>query len=440
MKYKMQQLLSESVQASVRPHECHDLYYADPKNSKVQCFPAIVENRFVTSLPSLQFNSTSTVTFSPDGGISDIIVSAVLAAPSVPQGSTAAAGTGLGLTRGWLYQLVDRISVRYAGSSLYFFQGEQELIECLSECEDSVKRDQLLQLGGAEIASPTDWASENLRSASIYIKLPHNSPSAQEKPILFPTDVLSAPVQVQITFKPLSAVLLVNPITDQSSVAIVAASAPTQFASAQMQFKQAHLQDRSDSAAMTQNLSEKALSIPLKNFMQSQFVATLPGGSGAINLTGFRSGSVQGIFVWGIPTSRLSSVGAKQPFLYSPIKAATLSVNGLVYFTSQGYSSQLLDLVERKTATASSTTSLEWSNGNQTYVVAPASSSWLWIPFAQGTEVLRDDSVLSNGLGIANSVVNLSLDFATGVEMTVYASYLYNCTILASGGSCDYVF
>jgi hypothetical protein len=247
-------------------------------------------------------------------------------------------------------------------------------------------------------------------------------------------------VQVQITWKPLSSVLLVNPITDQASVAIVAASAPTQFASAQMQFKQAHLQDRSDSAAMTQNLSEKALSIPLKNFMQSQFVATLPGGSGAINLTGFRSGSVQGIFVWGIPTSRLSSVGAKQPFLYSPIKAATLSVNGLVYFTSQGYSSQLLDLVERKTATASSTTSLEWSNGNQTYVVAPASSSWLWVPFSQGTEVLRDDSVLSNGLGIANSVVNLSLDFATGVEMTVYASYLYNCTILASGGSCDYVF
>ena len=111
----MQQLLSESVQASVRPHECHDLYYADPKNSKVQCFPAVVENRFVTGLPSLQFGATNTITFNPDGGISDIIVSAVLAAPSVPQGSTAAAGSGLGLTRGWLYQLVDRISVRYAG-------------------------------------------------------------------------------------------------------------------------------------------------------------------------------------------------------------------------------------------------------------------------------------------------------------------------------------
>jgi hypothetical protein len=244
----------------------------------------VVENRFVTGLPSLQFGATNTITFNPDGGISDIIVSAVLPLPSVPTGG-ATAGEGLGLTRGWLYQLVDRISVRYAGSSLYFFQGEQELIECLSECEDSIKRDQLLQLGGSEIATPQNWLSDNLRSASIYIKLPHNSPSAQEKPILFPTDVLSAPVQIQITWKPLSSVLLANATTG-ATLAAVLASAPTQFASAQMQFKQAHLQDRSDSAAMTQNLSEKALSIPLKNFMQSQFVATLATGSGQINLTG----------------------------------------------------------------------------------------------------------------------------------------------------------
>ena len=432
--------MSESLQSSVRPHDTFDTVYADSKNSKVQCFPTVVENRFVTGLPSLQFGSTNTITFNPDGVISDIIVSAVLSAPAVPAGG-AAAGEGLGLTRGWLYQLVDRISVRYAGSSLYFFQGEQELIECLSECEDSIKRDQLLQLGGSELATPADWASENLRSASIYIKLPHNSPSAQEKPIGFDTGVLSAPVQVQITWKPLSAVLLANATTG-ATVTAVLASAPTAFASAQMQFKQAHLQDRSDSVGATQDLSTKALSIPLKNFMQSQFVANLPAQAGAqqINLTGFRSGSVQGIFVWGIPSSRLTDVAAKQPALYSPIKSAQLSVNGLVYFTSQGYSSQLLDLVERKCATASSTTSLAWDVPTQEYTVTPAASYWLWIPFAQGVEVLRDESMLSNGLGIANSVVNLSIDFGTNVAMTVYASYLYNCTILASGGSCDYVF
>ena len=235
----MQQLLSESVQASVRPHECFDTYYADPKNSKVQCFPA---NRFVTALPSLTSGSTSTITFNPDGQVSDIIVTAALPVPATPTGG-AAAGEGLGLQRGWLYQMVQSISIRYAGSSLYFFGGEQELIECLAECEDSQKRDDLLSLGGAELTSAAAWAIASNRQASIYIKLPHNSPSAQEKPIGMPTDVFSAPMQVQIQWKPFASVFLANATTG-ATLAAVQATIPTQFSSAQMQFKQAHLADR----------------------------------------------------------------------------------------------------------------------------------------------------------------------------------------------------
>lgn len=174
--------MAESVQASVRPSECLDTYYAGKENNEVQCLPTTVENRFVVALPSLNQGSTSTVTFNPDGGLSDIIVNVTLPIPAIPAGGQAA-GEGLGLTRGWLAQLVDRISVRYAGSSLYFFGGEQSLIQILSECEDSVKRDNMLLLAGAEITSPTVWASESLRSASLYLKLPHNSPSAQEKPL-----------------------------------------------------------------------------------------------------------------------------------------------------------------------------------------------------------------------------------------------------------------
>jgi hypothetical protein len=42
---------------------------------------------------------------------------------------------------------------------------------------------------------------------------------------------------------------------------------------------------------------------------------------------------------------------------------------------------------------------------------------------------------------IANSVVNLTVDTGlASTECTLYASYLYNCTFLASGGSGDYVF
>jgi hypothetical protein len=401
-----------------------------------------VENRFVTALPSLASGSTSTITFNPDGAVSDIIVTAQLPLPAIPTGG-AVAGEGLGLNRGWLYQMVQSISIRYAGSSLYFFGGEQELIECLAECEDSVKRDNLLAIGGAELASSADWAIASLRQASIYIKLPHNSPSAQEKPISMPTDVFSAPMQVQIQWKPFSSVVLANATTG-ATLGAVQATIPTAFSSAQMQFKQAHLADRSDGASVREDLSKHALSIPLKNFMQFQFTASLPSQASpqyAVNLTGFRSGSVQGILVWAVRNSDLSSVGGKNPLNYIPLQAVTLSVNGLVYFQSQNGNSQLWNLVEKKCASQVSTTALTWDVPSQTYTTEGIASYWTWIPFAQGVETLRDESMLTNGLGIANSVVNLQVD--TGLpstDVTLYASYLYNCTFLASGGSGDYVF
>ena len=445
----MQQMLSESVQASVRPHECKNTYYATAgaaglvPNSEVQCFPAVVENRFVTALPSLNSGSTSTITFNPDGLITDIVVSAQLPVPAIPTGGSSA-GEGLGLGRGWLYNLVQSVSVRYAGSSLYFFGGEQCLIEALYDCEDSVKRDNLLALGGAELKSPADWANASLRQASIYIKLPHNSPSAQEKPIGFPTDAISAPVQIQITWKNFADIFLVNATTGATNVANVAATIPTGFSSAQMQFKQAHLQNRDDSISAREDLSKHALSVPLKYFPQFQFTATLPSQSGSvypINLTGFRSGSVQGILLWVVRSSDLSSTTAGNPINYVPLQSVTLSVNGLNYFVAGQNSSQIWNLVERKTASQFSTTTLAWNTGSQAYVATPAAGYYVWMPFAQGTEVLRDDSMLSNGLGIANSVVNLQVDTGlSSTECQLFAAYLYNSTLLVSGGSCDYVF
>ena len=449
----MMQMMAESVQASVRPHKCEDTYYADEHNSKVQCFPAVVENRFIVGLPSLTQGSTSTVTFNPDGLLTDVILTAQISTPASTGQAGDTAGSGLGLTRGWLYQMVDSVSVRYAGSSLYYFQGEQELIACLSDCEDSVKRDNLLALGGGECLSPTDWANSNLTTASIYIKLPHNSPSAQEKPMGFPTDAVSAPVQIQIKWKNFNQVVLANATTN-ATLAQVQATIPTSFSSAFIQFKQAHLQDRSDAISSRADLSKHALSVPLKYFMQSQFSTNLPAQANSqyqVNLTGFRSGSVKGIFVWAVQSANLSPSGAgagsqPQPFKYIALPAVSLSVNGLVYYTSSGNSSQLINLVERKCASQASTTALTWNaaasgSGGQVYTAAGASSYWVWIPFAQGDEVLRNESMLSNGLGIANSVVNLTVDTGLpSVACTLFASYLYNSTLLCSGGSADYVF
>ena len=64
----------------------------------------------------------------------------------------------------------------------------------LSDCEDSAKRDQMLQLGGQALlpvnsAGGNDFADENKRTAYVYIKCPWNSPSAQEKPLPIETDL-----------------------------------------------------------------------------------------------------------------------------------------------------------------------------------------------------------------------------------------------------------
>ena len=454
----MQQMLSESVQASVRPHECRNTYYATAampsykdhggglvENSAVQCFPAVVENRFVTALPSLNSGAQNTITFNPDGLISDIIVTASLPVPVLASGASAGQnGIGLGLTRGWLYQMVEQITVRYAGSSLYTFGGEQTLLENLFDAEDSVKRDNLLVLGGAELASPSDWQNASLLQASIYIKLPHNSISAQEKPIGFPTDAISAPVQIQIKWRNFSDVFIVNAVSGGPTEAQVAATIPGAFSAAEMQFRQAHLNNRDDSITAREDLSKHALSVPLKYFPQTQFTATLPSQntpSYQINLTGFRSGSVQGILAWAVRSGDLTSTTARNRLNYIPLRSVVLSVNGLNYYVANNNSSQLWTLCERKTAGQFSETNLVWNSGTSVYDAPTQAGYYTWIPFAQGIETLRDESMMTNGLGIANSVVNCQVD--TGLpntEVQIFFTYLYNCTLLCSGGSADYVF
>jgi len=331
-------------------------------------------------------------------------------------------------------------------SSLYYFNGEQELIDVLAECEDSVKRDQMLALGGAEITSPSDWASPSLTTASIYIKLPHNSPSSQEKPIPFPTTEISSPVQIQIEFKPFSAIFLANGFTYSGTtytLSQVQATIPDAFASGQVQFKQQHLNMRDDAVSARFDLSKQALSVPLKHFTQAQYSTPLQSIATpqTVNLTGWRSGSVQGLMVWCVVNSSVSDPSAKNPLQYIPLQSVQLSVNGLVYFTSQSSTAnQLIDLVERKTASSASTTTLAWNSGTNAYVPTPAVMYWTWIPFAAGVETLRDESMLSNGLAISNSTVQLEVATGTTSACTLYASYYYNSTLLLSGGSAEYVF
>ncbi len=427
----MQVEIGQSIQSAVRPHECIDTYYSGAHNSEIQCFPSTVENRFIFDVPSKSFGSSSTVTFNPAEGLTDIVLTVQLPAPN---GSVTY--EGLALSSGWGYQLIRQIGWRYAGSSLYYVQGEQHLVNVLFDCEDSVKKDQMLALGGQALASTADFADANARTAYVYIKLPHNSPSAQEKPLPFPTDTLTQPVQIVLELRDASAIF------SQAPAPATVSPLPVGLSLAQMQFKQVHMDNAGDLIARREDLSTKALSIPLKYFPQSQFSTQLSATTNEqqVNLTGFRAGMLQGILMWAVRNTDLTTPAAKNPLAYAPLKDVRVTVNGLVYYDARNQASQIWNLVERKTSSSVNQTIVEWDAEAEAFVASPNVAYWVWVPFAQGLETLRDESKLNYGLSIMNSVVNLQVTLPDANAATLYAEYVYDCTMLASKGTAEYVF
>jgi hypothetical protein len=90
----MQNDLTESVQASIRPGEMVDTYYSGDTNTTKQAYPAVVNTRFVQNFTNLGQGSSQFV-LSPNGGISDIIMQFVTPA------SAGGNYTLLALNQGW---------------------------------------------------------------------------------------------------------------------------------------------------------------------------------------------------------------------------------------------------------------------------------------------------------------------------------------------------
>lgn len=178
----MNQEISEAIQHSIVPGDCADLYYPGVENTKKSCFPTYVENRYNQGLPSVVFGSSSTLLFNPDQGLADVVLTLAL-----PAGHASYASVGLPV--GWGYNMIESVGLRIAGSSYYTFTGEQLALAVLSDCEDSAKRDTVLSLGGQALIQASDFADVTKRSAYVYLKLPFNSISAQEKPLPLPTDL-----------------------------------------------------------------------------------------------------------------------------------------------------------------------------------------------------------------------------------------------------------
>ena len=196
----MQSDIVTHIQDAVRPGESVDMYYSNQENSVKQAHATTVENRYFLDLNAKSFGSANTLIFNPDEGLGHIVLTLQL---PVPDSTTTY--QGLALNRGWGYNAIRRIGVRVGGSTLYYFSGDQCLIDVLADCEDSVKKQNMFDLGGNPLAclpnggGAGDFADQSLRTAYVYIKLPWNSPSAQEKNLPLPTDLLTSVSYTHLT-------------------------------------------------------------------------------------------------------------------------------------------------------------------------------------------------------------------------------------------------
>lgn len=430
----MQNDLTESVQASIRPGEMVDTTYYGETNLEKQAYPSVVNTRFVQNFTNLGQGSSQFV-ISPSGGVSDIVMQFVTPA----QGTGGTTYVNLALNQGWGYSLINRISVRYGSSAQYFWSGPQMYLQNLYDCENSDKRDSVPALGGSALAGVNTPSGNppgcSSAAAYVYLKLPHNSIRAAGKPLPFPSDLLVQPIVITVELYALQQIMFA-----QTGGSIT--TAPTALASAQLQVKQEMLTDSSDQLARRVDMNTHAYTFPLMYFAQQEVQQQVTGGTGlSVNLTGFRAGEVKSILLWLTPNNAGQTTpgsGTFAPLLWYLLNNVQLTYNGEIFSRFDGGSSQLWNLLADEKASVVNTSQQLVGGTTPAFV-----SSWTECPFSQVNVPYDREMKLVHGKPILNAVVNLQFDTPaalSGVACTLHAMYLYNASLLCSRGSAEYIF
>lgn len=430
--------ISESVQHAITPAECKDFYYSGEGNTELQCFPTLVDNRYYFSLPSLSQSSTNTIIFNPDQGLSDIVLTASL--PPSTGDSGAGSWSGYAMPRGWLAAMVQQVALRIGGSSLYYFTGDQIMVDTLTDCEESGKKQGVMNFAGGELLSQADFSSSNAvgRSASIYLKMPFNSISALQKTLALPTDLLTQPVQILVQMRSFQDVAFWY-----GSGTPVTSNLPTAFSILQCNFRKTTMQSSEHLLARREDMLHKALTYPLRYFAQTAFKTTVPATAGVpatINLTGFRSGSVKYIDVWARPLSSTQQPVPGTNWNWVPFTAVTMLINGLVMYDSRDTNNGLWSLCDRKTPAQVDVTSLTASGDNTYAVPTPSVMPWTPIQLGQISESGCFENEVALGYPIQNSVVNLSVTLPTTGFYEISAAYHYAASLVFTKNTAEYVF
>lgn len=414
-----------SSHALLRVGEDVDLFYTDPKNCEKQAIPVEYNTRFTQAF-SNPGQGVSVFTIPPGNGLRHILIVVGYNA------GTLNANTGaVALPRGWGYQAIKQISFRIGGSSQYFLTGAQLLARNMRLCRTKEQRQAMLQLGGAQCASVTDFLNKD-QYAYIPVSV-FASPSADGISLPLSADLLSQQVQITAEIAPTSQFWVTNPAPGG-----LVASIPSAFDVATFQVEQLVMEDRGMSLANRVDLNTHSYNMPLPDFDQQEVQITnlQPNTtSQPVVLTGFRAGEVKKLQIWLTKDS-----DALNPGLWYKPKAVEVLYAGVIYSKYDNGSSAMWNLLDGTAPSAVDQARLSSAGAGLPLTATGTLSEWVELPFAQPTGNDYDGEVLVHGKQITNGIVNMNVTFPTADAYTLHIAYIYNCTASFSKGSCDLVF
>ena len=335
------------------------------------------------------------------------------------------------------------------GSSLYYWTGDQIMVDTISECENASKAQAVFQAGGQALGTVTTTsgspptisafpssAGDPALSASVYIKMPFNSISSLQKPVPLPTDLLTQPVQLLITWKNFS---------DVAFQYATGGTLPTQFSLVNAQFRQTTMVNSEHLLSRKEDMNSKMLVIPLKNFAQTAFRTQVTGVEAgktfSLNATGLRAGSIKHIDVY---FATAANTGAGNNWNFIPAQSLQMLVNGLNWYDSSYSNNTLWNLCDSTLPLSVTTTAYSSSatpiTGSTTLTAAAGNMNFYRIQLGQRPYPLAYESEMSLGLNIANSVVNINATVNYTGTVNVFLVYHYACNLVATKGTMEYLF
>ena len=439
----MNSSIAESVQQQVRPGVCVDLYYPDPQTAQKACYRTCINTRFTQGMNSLS-NGTNTFVIPPNNGIDTIICVFELA------DLTAGQANGLGLNRGWGYNLIKSVSWRYGGSSQFFLSKQQILQLALRKAPNGFSREDLLSLGGNALNATGLAAGPN--QAYCFLPLPHSIPTSEGHLPPIPSDLLTQQIIVQVELEQVSSIF--------STANGYTGTIPTSLASGTFIAQQVLFENQGDALARRVDMSTHALSYPIEFTQQEVQIPILNSDYTAtqnISLTGFRAGECRSIHLWLTADSDVNGVTTgtgtiKNPFAWYDLSDLVLTYAGEVYSNFPKRSSQLWNLINGRLAPQVGDIYLA-DNGagagaGVVVITGSDTDNWVECPFAQPYNSDTAHSMYTAGKNITNGIVQVQFKLPqyskTGSVLaaqnwTLHASYNYNAVLMFTGGTADYV-